>query len=211
MSFHRVSSWETLGLIGKLSQARLDVHNLDTWTTDPQRAFYYRIQYLNALRSQDAVQAIYQVGRLSWDKKATRTVKDAHVAGKDTTVPILAFRFRELLRDGNSWEQTVQICSYAVNQAIRDGREHLFSSLGDIEKRFRSNPEDFVRSAEAWMIRAWLPLGLWNCDSREAEQRVKEAHHCLTSGGGRLPHLPDFPAFEHLYSKVRSRLATGRR
>lgn len=211
ISAYRPSKWETLGIIGKLNQARNDVHNLDSWTTDPQRAFHYRIQYLNALRSPDAVQAIYQVARLSWDKKATRSMTDAHAQSLDSTVPILAFRIRELLRDGNGWEKTIQICCDSVNEAIREGREHLFSTLGEIETRYRSNPEGFVRSAEGWMIRAWLPLGLWICDSREAERRITEAHHCLASGGGRLPHMPNFPAFEHLYSKVRSRLATGRR
>lgn len=90
-------------------------------------------------------------------------------------------RFRESLRDGRSVEQVLERFSDRISSLAGQGQAGFFEDLGDLLRKHRRTP--FQRSLTGWIVRAWLPLCLWECapDGQEAFQRFRHAVELMQS------------------------------
>ena len=84
-------------------------------------------------------------------------------------------RFREALRDGRSVEQVLASFSASLSSLAEQEQARFFEELGDLLRKHRRTP--LQRSLTGWIVRAWLPLCLWECapDGDEAFQRFRHA------------------------------------
>lgn len=213
------NEWELLGIERCLGQSYTDVCNLDAWASKSEVSIYYRSRFLSYLKHPKASEALYRVGRLPWDKKATREISRPQNDSGQTSMAILAHGLRELLRDGWTWEQVrKEIGKPLIDEALNAKAAGLFKTLRAIERQQKKSP--FQRSPERWILRAWIPLGLWTCSAKEGDSRVEKAHRCLSSvqsvDQSKLPSMraekaADIEARHKMIRRVRSWLATGQR
>jgi len=104
-------------------------------------------------------------------------------------------RIREALRDGRSVEYVLSIQADDMHSMAENGQAGFFEDLGDILHKHRKTP--FKRNLSDWIVRAWLPLCLWECDKdgREAHSRFCDAAELL---GLDFPGAGD-PRFYHQF------------
>ncbi len=88
-------------------------------------------------------------------------------------------RVREALRDGRSVEYALDLYADTIQSMALSGQAGFFEELGDLFRKHRSTP--FKRSLTDWIVRAWLPLCLWECsaDGHEAHSRFCQAADLL--------------------------------
>ncbi|MBL9145336.1 MAG: hypothetical protein JNM99_16785 [Verrucomicrobiaceae bacterium] len=203
------SDWQLLGVKRCLSQAYDDARQLDAWATSSAICWDFRNGFVDSLKQLEAANAFFQVGRLAWDAKATREIQRASREGRDTTLPLLTYGLRELLRDGWNWQQVrAEKAKEQIEDALQQGLPGAFAAIGAVEKANERKP--LMRSAEGWILRAWLPLALWRCQNNgEIEMQVRRAYDLLVSIDVPMPPLPAPTAFFSFVDKVRHRLKAG--
>ncbi len=88
-------------------------------------------------------------------------------------------KIREALRDGRSAEYTLDLHAGNIQSMAENGQAGFFEELGDLLRKHRRTP--FKRSLTDWIVRAWLPLCLWECssDGKEAHSRFCQAADLL--------------------------------
>ncbi|MDZ4288726.1 MAG: hypothetical protein U0984_12245 [Prosthecobacter sp.] len=73
---------------------------------------------------------------------------------------------RELVRD--RWPVGLALKSIPaefIAERQAEGDAAFFVQLGKELERIRATPQTFLRSFEAWILRAWIPLGIWRFKS----------------------------------------------
>jgi len=118
-------------------------------------------------------------------------VQTALISGNDIALSakLATHCFREALRDGFTPEEALQKTYLPFEKMQSAGHIRFFEELSEIVRKHRKKP--FQRSLKDWIIRAWLPLCLWECDSVEALKRMEEAAGLL---GIAVPNLGQFSA-----------------
>ena len=104
-------------------------------------------------------------------------------------------RIREALRDGRSVEYALYIQADDIHSMAENGQAGFFEDLGGLLRKHRETP--FKRDLSAWIVRAWLPLRLWECgtDGFEAHKRLCHAADLM---GLDFPGAGD-PIFYHQF------------
>jgi hypothetical protein len=209
---HGEESLKALTIRATLTKSLDDAQNLDGYAAQEKCSACFLPIFLKALiERDDALTVLFEVGRVRFDKRGMREVDSAMSAGKEFGPHLAAFEFRETLRDGWTPAQAVKINSHQIAEYAKQGDIFLVCAVAQAIKRCEGSPERFVRSAEAWLLRAWLPLALWTCESAEMERRARMAFQLLRKNGANIPPLPKGSAFDRLASKVRQTIKRGRR
>lgn len=81
---------------------------------------------------------------------------------------------RESLRDGWPLERAMAINSDGIQRMIVENYPPFFVELGDLFRTHGRKP--FQRDLSAWIVRAWLPLCLWECESDGEEAYLRFSH-----------------------------------
>lgn len=129
--------------------------------------------------------ALFDVARVPFDKTALRPVAEAMERGEDTTAAYLLFYFRERLKDGFTPESTLRYYGEAIGAEIADGNIWLLERLAD------SSRQTYKHTSQRWMLRAWMPLALWqDVTAEEKERRLRAAWRVTKAAGLSIPDLP---------------------
>jgi len=95
--------------------------------------------------------------------------------GKNEVVrKLILERFRETLRDGRTIEYALALHEGSIQKMAEKGLGTFFEDLGHTLRKHRRTP--FKRSLTDWIIRAWLPLCLWECDPNGHEAHERFCH-----------------------------------
>lgn len=79
---------------------------------------------------------------------------------------------RESIRDGWSEGNALTFHAESIQKMALEGRSGFFEGLGELLRAHRREP--FRRDLMGWIIRGWLPLCLWECESDG-----QEAFRCM--------------------------------
>lgn len=212
VSKYGVKSLEFLTLEAALSKALWDARLLDEHSKSVGRKEVFLQRLLHALATdQSAAARLLAYGQVRLDKKGMREVFLAWKRGEDGAPQMAAYEFRASLRDGWTPSQAVTINSAQLAEYSRKGDVSLILAMADAIKTHKRKPEEMQWSNEAWLLRAWMPLVLWNCKAAEIDRRVREAASLLKQVGGFAQQVPTGKALDTLARKVRNTLKQGRR
>ena len=114
-------------------------------------------------------------------------------------------RMREDLRDGRSAEYTLGVHSDSILSMAENGKSGFFEELGDTLRKHRREP--FTRNLSEWIVRAWLPLCLWECepDGFDAHERFCSAAELLELDFARKDNARFLVQFVDAWRNVRSK------
>jgi hypothetical protein len=98
-------------------------------------------------------------------------VGDSDGAQRKTILEVI----REKIRDGWDVGFVLKVNADAIQGMVDAGDAKFFEELGEVLRGHRRKP--LQRGLTEWIVRAWLPLCLWECepDGREAHWRFSEA------------------------------------
>lgn len=205
-------SIEALTIRATLTKVLDDAQNLDSYLVQMGKAAKFLPRLIKALHERDdALQTVLEYGRVRFDKKGMREVYSAMNKGEEFGPQMAAFEFRESLRDGWSPSQAVLIHSPRIAEYSRAGDTSLVLAIADAIKKQRRSPQVFQRSAEAWLLRAWVTLALWTCDGKRMEKRITDAAGVLSQNGVPFQHIPLGSDLDTMARRVRHTLKHGRR
>jgi hypothetical protein len=174
-----------------IRQAVVDCGRLDdaTWGTDFKPVQMSCVaSFLHLPEPLEAIHfiAIYEIKQAFSPRDPVRQMTNQILATNDTETKIrlkqhleaksLLKVFRQWLRDGYSASYILQM--QGIQRAISSGNEEAIIQLGRLLYENQKKPEKYAhRSLKEWIIRAWLPLELWDCpaDGVVALKRLKNA------------------------------------
>ena len=193
-------------------RALIDTRTLDALAGEQSRqgGYFNDCRAMVENGGQSWVEA-WKVARIDLDKKAVRGVLKADAGSPEHEASLLAFAFREKVLDGFTPQQALQFFADRINQAAQEGSAAAFLRLGDAVRGFMQNPDSRERHIAAWILRAWLPLSLWECNAADAQTRVKEGCDIQTAAGAVMPEFPSEKQFDVHFRRLKSRLATGKK
>ncbi|MFZ4595983.1 MAG: hypothetical protein ACOYOF_17115 [Verrucomicrobiaceae bacterium] len=145
--------------------------------------------------------ACEQIKEMSAGKKPQ---SKARAAGdyEQSAAKLVLHRIKERMRDGNTCAESLQHESGMIQRMATDGNTGFFVSLGSLVSEAKRKPEKYSdRPLSGWILRAWLPLCLWECpaDGVEAHQRIERAAELLDKAA------PSYPQFLTAWRNVRKR------
>ena len=102
---------------------------------------------------------------------------------------------RETIRDGWDVSFALEVNSEGISERLEAGDAKFFEELGELLRGHRCKP--LRRGLMEWIVRAWLPLCLWECDKdgRDAYDRFSVAAKLL----GLEVHSGDSATFFHRF------------
>ena len=170
------------GVIGAMARAVMaqtwaDCGILDRALVETGREPFYR-ELFAVFHDAAALHALWQVSLLRMAEyhrgKAPRFV-ELRAGSPAAEGKRVLHDLRELLRDGWAPEAALEILAPAVQRCTGD--VSFQQALGGILSDHRSRPHRFLRSTPEWIVRAWMPLRLYECpaDGAEAWERVQIA------------------------------------
>lgn len=115
-------------------------------------------------------------------------------------------QIRETIRDGWDASFALKVHSDGISESLEAGDTIFFEELGELLRGHRLKP--LQRGLTAWIVRAWLPLCLWECkpDADEAHRRFCEADALLEAriqgANSAVSFGPFFTAWKNVRSKV---------
>lgn len=115
-------------------------------------------------------------------------------------------RITESFRDGFDESVALQLHAESIGEMASRGNAKFFMDLRELLRANRENP--YRRGLMDWIIRAWLPLCLWECepDGNEAYRRMNDAADLLSMPfSGNDPHMFFLKSFLPAWRNVRSK------
>lgn len=207
----RASSLD-IALQRTLSESFTDASRLDEAAEHQGRERQFLGGYLRSVfESPGAFQAHCAVAEMPLPKEALRAAMLAVSRDESPDGPLIAYRFRNYLRDGYSAGEALSFLSVEISKEFENGNAWLLRTLADAT-RMKINP-----SLHGLIIRCWLPLALWNMDDiRSKECRLRAAWEVAQSAGMPVPEWPEptgsnpYPITK-LLARARSAIRTRRR
>ena len=89
---------------------------------------------------------------------------------------------KDRMRDGCTSTEVLKAESRLIERMASEGNTAFFEALGALLNEARRRPEKYSkRTLSDWIVRAWLPLCLWECpiNGIEAHTRITEAASLL--------------------------------
>lgn len=158
------------------------------------------------------VSEILYFEKFPFNKKSMRLAFNEYKASGNIRTGFITFHFREYLRDGFSIERAHEFLAEEIAEEIKTGNFKLLTTLAEIKKKPLP-----THSPTGWIIRAWIPLALWQTEERDVlERRVKRARLALFKAGANVPDIPEptegnpYPIMKLILS-VRSKIRTKSR
>jgi hypothetical protein len=161
-------------------QTIVDCTALDQHLADRGEAPRYMSDFAT-FHSEGALRGLHclAIDSLTKARKKPTPMQSAFKNGDERTgtAKFILHRVRERLRDGWNLDQTIQLESDQITKMAREGNSAFFANLGEIMKDRVRKPKSFERTTTGWILRAWLPLCLWECapDGSEAYGRCMDA------------------------------------
>jgi hypothetical protein len=158
-----------------LERAVRDCRTLDE-SEENKDAFFLK-RFLTAMQAADSVSWIHGFVIYPMDGRAMREIKEAAKKSPEHERNALTIHhLRELVRDKFSPSDALIGIAAEIKIGLEAGDVDLFERLGLELERMRKQPQNYGRSVEAWIRRAWLPLALWEFSgSKEAWPTLKRA------------------------------------
>lgn len=144
-----------------LNRAVRDCHVLDG---GPWGFFAERL--MKSLARTDAPLRVFRYSTLSEDMGKWGKVEEAYDRSiEDGERAMMLYRLRELASDRLPLSDILAILAPDIEAKAKGGDVRFFEAFGEELGKIRKNPESFHRKDVQWMVRGWLSLALWTCES----------------------------------------------
>lgn len=130
--------------------------------------------------------ALFERALLPADRRSMSPVHKAMERGEDTRAAWLLVWFREKMKDGWPVKDALRCHGKEIGELFAEGNDWLLERLSEAARKpYRR------RSAHDWIVRAWLPLALWQEVS--ADEKVRRLHAAWKVQKKAGVQVPDWP------------------
>lgn len=120
------------------------------------------------------------------DRKTARPLADAIKRGEDGNAASVLIRFRERLRDGFNAEDALRWYGVEIGEELAKGNLRLLERIAEAAR------EIYKPTVQRWILRAWLPLALWQeIPASTREERLRAAWDVCKACGLSMPVFPE--------------------
>ena len=205
---HKAEPWLVESCQRVFNQAVDDATRLDVIANEFGKPEGLTAELMATLEKGDAAWIeIWKLARLPLNQKTTRGLFSGDRTAEERSWTL--YVFRELLRDGTDLKYALTAIFPRIAE-FHIGDAKMILKLAKIIKRRLASPASFARGAEAWILRAWLPMGLWQLEPKVCELRLRHGYELMKNAGVSMP--ADFPAqgdLDKAIRRVRSKLKVG--
>lgn len=169
-----------------LKRAFVDARTLDADATTAGTEAKFLAGFLQSVFFDEGFfQALRERARVPEDQKSLRAIRAAQKSGENERAAGALWLFRERLKDGWPARDALVWHRQEIGECLAEGSVWLLERLAE------SVRETYSPSPQRWLLRAWLPLALWqDVSTGERERRLRAAGEAETAIGQVLPPFP---------------------
>jgi len=128
---------------------------------------------------------LVKVAFLREDGKSMRPINNARQVGTGESAAVIAWNIRERMKEGYSAEEALRLHRDVIGRQIEAGDVQLIKALAVVVD------ETHKPTLQRWIIRAWLPLALWQeVPPAQKEERLHAAWKVAKASGVPLDDWP---------------------